>query len=343
MILLLGTLLFTFLSYYFACLASTGTKQKILYTGLFVVFSIALRVVLDVTLNNDYYYYYDFKIFHKPTSFLSFLVNEPYLYSVYAFFTFFFDAKKEVFLAMYWFNFLITTLFFIWLLYRKDVAMWKKMILFVFHYFLFGFVVLRNGPAYMLFALYFYYTFRSKKFNWILITPLMHISSCLLLVTYFHKWKNYFKGLLFAGIFITLFFLVLKPYLASIAAFTSIVSKIEIYSQGMPVVGFMHVLFFLFIFSLFLAGFLLYRKKMFHPILVTTLLFYGVTFFINPVVAHRFSPYVIFALLLFPFDTLKNEKMVVLLNRLTILLFPIFVYTLFNTHQHQLFMDVFIS
>lgn len=343
MILLLGTLLFTFLSYYFACLASTGTKQKILYTGLFVVFSIALRVVLDVTLNNDYYYYYDFKIFHKPTSFLSFLVNEPYLYSVYAFFTFFFDAKKEVFLAMYWFNFLITTLFFIWLLYRKDVAMWKKMILFVFHYFLFGFVVLRNGPAYMLFALYFYYTFRSKKFNWILITPLMHISSCLLLVTYFHKWKNYFKGLLFAGIFITLFFLVLKPYLASIAAFTSIVSKIEIYSQGMPVVGFMHVLFFLFIFSLFLVGFLLYRKKMLHPILVTTLLFYGVTFFINPVVAHRFSPYVIFALLLFPFDALKNEKIVILLNRLTILLFPIFIYTLHIAHKNKLFIDVFIK
>ena len=343
MIEILVTLLFTFLSYYFACLAATNSNQKIVYTSLFVVFSVALRVVLDVTLNNDYYYYYSFGIFHKPTGFLSYLLNEPYLYSVYAFFTLFLEAKKEVFLAMYWFNFLIATLFFIWLLYRKDVEMWKKMILFVFHYFLFGFVVLRNGPAYMLFAMYFYYAFRGKKFNWIWITPLMHISSCLLLVTYFHKWKNYYKGLVLATVFIGVFFLIMKPFLASIDAFKSILSKVDIYSKGMPVVGFMHILFFMFISGLFLTGFLLYKKKMLHPILVTTMLFYGITFFINPIVAHRFSPYVIFALLLYPFDTLKNEKIVILLNRLTILLFAIFLYTLNTAHRKQLFVDVFIK
>ena len=343
MIEIIGTLLLVFLSYYFACLVSTDRNQKIVYTSLFVVFSVALRVVVNVTLNNDYYFYYSFGIFHKPTGFLSFLLNEPYLYSVYAFFTLFFEAKKEVFLAMYWFNFLIATLFFIWLLYRKDVEMWKKMILFVFHYFLFGFVVLRNGPAYMLFAMYFYYAFRDKKFNWILITPGMHISSCLLLVTYFHKWKNYFKVLVLASVFIAVFFLLMKPYLASIDAFKSIVSKIDIYSQGMPVVGFMHLLFFMFICSLFLAGVLLYKKKMLHPILITTMLFYGITFFINPIVAHRFSPYLIFALLLFPFDTIRNEKIVVLLNRLTVLLFPIFIYTLHIAHKNKLFVDVFIN
>lgn len=343
MIEILGTLLFTFLSYYFACLASADRNKKIVYTSLFVVFSFALRVVVNVTLNNDYYLYYDFRIFHKPTGFLSFLVNEPYLYSVYAFFTLFFEAKKEVFLAMYWFNFLISTLFFIWLLYRKDVEMWKKMILFVFHYFIFSFVLLRNGPAYMLFAMYFYYAFRDKKFNWVLITPWMHISSCLLLVTYFHKLKNYFKVVLFAGLFTGVFFLLMKPHLASIDAFKSIVSKIDIYSKGMPVVGFMHVLFFMFICSLIAAGFLFYKKKMLHPILITTMLFYGITFFINPIVAHRFSPYLIFALLLFPFEAFKNEKIVVLLNRLTVLLFLIFIYTLHTAHKNKLFMDFFIK
>lgn len=343
MIEIIGTLLFTFLSYYFACLAATNSNQKIVYTSLFVVFSVALRVVLDVTLNNDYYYYYSFGIFHKPTGFLSYLLNEPYLYSIYAFFTLFLEAKKEVFLAMYWFNFLIATLFFIWLVYRKDVEMWKKMILFVFHYFGFGFVVLRNGPAYMLFAMYFYYAFRDKKFNWVLITPWMHISSYVMLVTYFHKWKNYFKALLVASAFIGVFFLLMKPFLASIDAFKSIVSKIDIYSQGMQVVGFMHVVFFLFICSLFSAGFLLYKKKMLHPILVTTMLFYGITFFINPIVAHRFSPYVIFALLLYPFEEISNNKIVLLLNKFSILLFPIFIYTLHIAHKNKLFVDLFIK
>ena len=135
----------------------------------------------------------------------------------------------------------------------------------------------------------------------------------------------------------------MKPFLASIDAFKSILSKVDIYSKGMPVVGFMHILFFMFISGLFLTGFLLYKKKMLHPILVTTMLFYGITFFINPIVAHRFSPYVIFALLLYPFDTLKNEKIVILLNRLTILLFAIFLYTLNTAHRKQLFVDVFIK
>ena len=85
-----------------------------------------------------------------------------------------------------------------------------------------------------------------------------------------------------------------------------------------------------------------YKYKMLHPILITTLLFYTITFFINPIVAHRFSPYVFFALLLFPFDKIKNEKMVLLVNKLTIVLFPIFVYSLFNAHRTESFRDIFI-
>ena len=195
----------------------------------------------------------------------------------------------------------------------------------------------------MLFAMYFYYAFRGKKFNWVLITPWMHISSYVLLVTYFHKWKNYFKALLVASLFIGVFFLIMKPFLASIDAFKAIVSKIDIYSQGMQVVGFMHFVFFLFICSLFLTGFLLHKKKMLHPILVTTMLFYGITFFINPIVAHRFSPYILFALLLYPFEEISNNKIVVLLNKFSILLFPIFIYTLHIAHKNKLFVDFFIK
>lgn len=343
MILIFLLLLLVFGSYYSTALSTFKSRNWAIFTGCFILFSAFLRQQIDVNLNNDYYLYYDFEIFHKPTSFLSYLLNEPYLYSVYAFFTLFIEGKKEVFLAMYWFNFVINTLFFIWLLFRTDIEMWKKMLLFVLHYFLFGYSVLRNGPAYMLFAMYFYYTFRDKKFNWVLLTPFMHISSLIVLVTYFHKWRWYFQLLFITPLLLLATFVLSKPFLAKISAFGSILSKIDIYSQGMPVIGFLHILFFLFISLLVVTGFVFYKSKMLHPILITTMLFYGVTFFINPIVAHRFSPYIIFALLLFPFEKMRNEKWVTVLNKLTILLFLLFVYSLFNAHRTESFRNIFLK
>lgn len=343
MIVILGSLLLTFLSYYFACLASADRTKKKIFLVSFLISSILLRIIINVNLNKDYYFYYNFDIFHKPTSVLSFLINEPYLYSLYAFLTLFIDSKKDVFLTMYWFNFIINTLFFIWLLYRKDIEVWKKMLLFVLHYFIFGFVVLRNGPAYILFAMYFYYTLRNKKFNWILITPLMHISSGLMLVTCFYKWRHYFKALFLLPIFLLLSFLVLKSYLVSLHDFDRILSKITIYSAGVPINSVMHVSFFLFILVLTSLSFLLFKKKILHPILVTTLFFYVFTFFISPIVAHRFSPYVLFALLFFPFEEIQYIKTMRILNRFSILLLPIFIYTLLNTHKANLYIDSFIK
>lgn len=343
MTVILIMVLFTFLSYYFACIFFANTQKKILFAGIFILCSIIVRVIINVNLNNDYLLYYNFDIFKKPTSLLNFILNEPYLYSVYAFFTLFLDSKKDVFLALYWFNFLVSTLFFIWLLFRKDLEAWKKMLLFVLHYFLFSFVLLRNGPSYILFALYFYYVFRDKKFNWVLITPFMHISSSVILVTYFHTWRYYFKALIVGVIVAFCLFFILKPFLSSIAAFDSILHKISVYSLGMNEVGILHILFFLCISFLFIMGFVFYKEKIFHPVIITTFIFYAVTFFINPIVAHRFSPYVIFALLLFPFDKISNEKRMVLLNKLAILLFPLFLYSLFNAHRTEDFRQIFIK
>jgi hypothetical protein len=98
----------------------------------------------------------------------------------------------------------------------------------------------------------------------------------------------------------------------------------------------MHFVFFIFIFSLVLMGVLLYKSKMLHPILVTTVLLYGISFFVNPIVASRFSPYLLFALLLFPFEKNRNIKILFLVNRLSILFFPIFLYSLFLAHKARL-------
>ncbi|MBC7845853.1 MAG: hypothetical protein H7Y10_05130 [Flavobacterium sp.] len=323
----------TFVFYYLASFDSSNSKYKLPLVICFVLSSFVLRLLLRPELNNDYDLYFNFKIFQKPTSFLSIFMGEPYLYMVYAFFKLFTNDKELVFLCMYWFNFLVGTMFYVWLLTRKDVQMWKKMFLFSCYYFFFSFVLLRNGPAYILFAYYFYYVFRGRRFNWILLTPLMHMSSWLLLVTLFHDKKHYFTIFVVLFILTALSYFILFPVLSEMAAFDKIVFKINTYASGMPIVGIIHKLFFVLITILILSGGLVYKKKMLNPILVTTLVFYYVTFFINPVMGFRFSPFVFLALFLFNFEELKNEKIIRFMNLFTVLLFPCFLYALFHTHH----------
>lgn len=341
MILIFSALFITFLFYYFACLTCSNSKRNKLFILCFVVSSIALRLIMHVSLNNDYLLYYNFQIFHKPNSFFSFLFNEPYLYSIYSVYNFFLDSKENVFLGMYWFNWLISSAFFVWLIRRLDVEAWKKMILFVCYYFILTFVLLRNGPAYVLFALYFYYSFRNKKFNWILITPFMHISCCLLLVTFFYKSKYYFRVLVFVLLFVFLFYSFTSTFLLHVGTFESILNKISFYLKGISDISIMHKIFFMFISFLIITGFVFYKKKMLHPILITTIFIYIISYYINPIVAFRFSPYVIFALLLYPFNSIISKKKLRLINSLTIFLFPIFVFGMLKTHDTEIFIKLF--
>jgi hypothetical protein len=341
MILLLFIVLCVFLSFYLGCFDSENLTRKRVAIACFVISSIFLRILLKADYNNDYYLYYNFQIFHKPTSLLSFFINEPYLYSVYSFFKLFTPIKETVFIFMYWFNFTISTLFFVWLLLRKDIELYKKMIIFVCYYFVITYVVLRNGPVYILFALYFYYTFRNKKFNWVLITPLLHISSSLLLITFIHNYRYYFRILIILPLLLFLFVFILIPFLAAFEEFQTIISKINIYSAGMVTIGIMHKLFFIFIVLLYILGYFFYKRKILHPILVTTFLLYAVTYFINPVVAFRFSPYFIFAMMLYPLKEFFKTQKLRMLNLSTVLLFPIFVYAMFNSHRNELFMMIF--
>lgn len=323
----------TFLFYYLACFEYSNTKKKLLFIICFVICSLVLRNVIDPVLNNDFYLYYNFKIFKKPTGFLSFLINEPYLYYVYAFFDFFSDDKGVVFSCLYWFNHIITTFFFVWMLKLKDVEVWKKMLLFSIFYFFFAFVLLRNGPVYLLFALYFYYVFRIIKFNYVLFAPFMHISAILMLIVYFHKLKNYYLYFFIICILLPICFLIFKPILQEVNAFQVVLLKANEYSKLNNVAGIVDWLFFIFISFLMLAGAILYKKQIFHPFIITSAVFYYISYLINPVVAFRFSPYVLFSLLFMDFEELKNKKIFRLFNLLSIFLFPFYLFALYHTHH----------
>lgn len=114
------------------------------------------------------------------------------------------------------------------------------------------------------------------------------------------------------SIFGLIFFCVLRPYLQSIDVFRYVLVKINDYSTASVVIGYIHWLFFAFISILLLLGGTLYKKKMLHPFIVTTAIFYYVSYFVNPIVAFRFTPYILFALLFLNVGTLKAEVVKIL-------------------------------
>jgi len=328
-------ILFTFLLFMFYFLASFNTLKsdhRIMFISMFVLSSVVLRCLINPEINKDYDGYFNFNNFFEPKDFLSFFFTEPYLYFVYKFFTFFSSDPVSVFLGIYWFNLLLTNIFFIWLVTRKDIAIWKKTVLFTFYYFLFAFVLLRNGPVYILFACFFYYGYRNKNFKVVLLAPFMHISSLAIMITVFHKRKKYLLILSFLLLIVSVMLFFLMPIFNDILAFEKSLNKINTYSEDMEVVSVFHKLYFIFITLVVFTTFWIYKKKAFNPILLTTVGFYYLFFFLNPVVGFRFTPYVFFGILLFNFDGVYNNQIVKILNIVAVLLFPYFLFTLFDTH-----------
>jgi hypothetical protein len=322
-----------FVAYYLASFNTLKNGNKLFLILLYLIFAIINRLLVDVKLNKDYYGYFDLHNFDDPEDLVSFLFSEPYLYLIYKFFYLFISDKEIIFNLIYWLNFSITNAFFVWLLTRYDISVWKKVILFSFYYFLFGFVLLRNGPVYMLFACFFYYSYRNKISYNILLTPLMHLSALSLIITIFNKNTYYFKSLFFILLILFPVLLIyILPLLDSLLAFQNSMNKINSYSEEFFTVSIFHNIYFAFVSFSLAITFFVYNKKALNPILVTTAIFYYTSFFINPVLGFRFSPYVFMAILLNNFKIVFNPKLIKFMDFASFLLLAYFIFTLFDTH-----------
>jgi len=332
MVAIIGITILTFLFYFLASFNTSSATHRFVFIILFVLSTFILRIIINPELNKDYFGYFDFHDFSMPGNFMSFLLGEPYLKIIYLFFNLFTEDKVLIFLGIYWFNLMISNAFFIWLLTRTDVQMWKKILLFSFFYFLFAFVLIRNSPAYILFALFFYYSFRDKNFNWVLCTPFIHISSVAVLVTYFHCKKNYYLFLmLFLVVAATLVRFVL-PTISNSFAVEMTLSKVDTYSAEMEVVSVFHKVYFIFITSTVFITALVYKRQLLHPIILTTVFLYYISFAVNPIVAFRFVPYLLFSILFFNYIGNYNQERTRIFNIISFLLLPYFIYTLIDTH-----------
>lgn len=334
MILEITVISFLFTNYYLLCQNCVKYQNKVGYSLLFVFLSIVLRLLIPTELNKDYVGYFVLYNFEKPENLISFLVSEPYLYILYSFFQLFISDKGIVIECIYWFNLLISLYFYIWLAFRKDIELWKKIIIFVFYYFLTSYVVLRNAPVYFAFSYFFYYSFRSIRYNKIIFTPFMHISSIPLLLLIFHKSKRYYSYLI-SALVIVMPIVITKvlPIVESVEEVRSSLDKAGTYSEAMNEVGFFHKIYFCFISGIFVVGWINYQKQVLHPLIITTFIMYYLSFFVNPVMGFRFSPYVIFAITLNNFKGKYNLSAATkALNLIIFLLLPYFIFTFIDTH-----------
>ncbi len=335
MILLLTILVYLF--FYLSCFNNIKSSHKYFFLFLFLLSSILIRVLIQPELNKDFDGYFYLHNFSDPEELISFIFSEPYLYLLYKFFNTFFSNKRDIFSCIYWFNFVLTNSFFVWVATRIDLKIWKKMVLFTFYYFLFGYVLLRNGPAYILFAYFFYYSFRDRNFNKIFIAPFMHLSSLALMITYFHKKKYYYKIL--SAIFlitIPLYFFILLPILSNLDALKNSLDKLDVYSNGSDSVGLFHKIYFIFISLVLITAITFFKKEFRNPILLSTTLIYYISFFVNPVLGFRFSPYLFMSILLFNYKGEINMAFNKILDISSFVLLPYFIFTLLDTHYINL-------
>jgi len=324
-----------FFNYYFLCQNHIKYENKVFYLILFIFLSIVLRLLIPTDINKDYIGYYELYNYNNPENILSFLISEPYLFIIYKFFELFTTNKRIIIECIYWFNLLISLYFYIWLAFRKDIELWKKVVIFVFYYFLTSYIVLRNAPVYFIYSYFFYYSFRAIQYRKIFFSPFMHLSSAPFLLLLFYKSKNYFKYLFLALIlFIPILFIVVLPIIDSIEELQQSLNKVDAYTEGGSEVGVFHKIYFCFITLLFIFSWLNIKKKLFHPIIITTFIIYYISFFINPVIGFRFSPYIILVLLLNNFEGKYNfPALTKVLNLIIILLLPYFIFTFIDTHH----------
>ena len=330
----INLIILLFFNYYLLCKNYSKLGNKLIFGFFFIFTSIILRILIDPASSKDYIGYFEFYNFDNSVSLTSFLVSEPYLFLLYKFFEFFFVDKSVILVCVFWFNWVLCMFFFVWLAFRDDLLLWKKIILFAFYFFLFSFVVIRNAPVYIIYSYFFYYSYRAIKYKSIIITPFMHLSTLPLLLLFFHKEKNYFKylaiGLLF---FLALLIFKFLPIFENIDALESPLNKIDTYLEDTKQKSFFHQIYFGFISGLFILSWIFFRKQVLHPIVITTLLIYYITFFINPIIGFRYSPYVILAIFLTNFESKYEIKSLTqLLNNVILVLLPYFIYTYYETH-----------
>ena len=320
----------TFLFFYLRCIHKNPV-HKAFFIFAFIVFSFILRFSIDVSWGKDYMAYYHLYRMEKPEKLLDYFTKEPYLYLLHTFCSNLLDTRKEVFQLMFYFNFIIVNSFFIWLIWAENVRTWKKMIFFSLYYLLFSYVLLRNGIPYVIFAYFIHQIYNDKKTTKLVyLTPFMHFSSTVPIVLIFHKSKKYFYY--FTIVFSLLVSVIFVGTLLNRPELELINSKFNAYSEK-QIFSIIYYIFFAVFMSATFVAYLFLRKRFFHPVIITTLALYILVFFISPIAAFRYSPYLLTGLIFIRVDDTKYKRFNNLMDYASIVILFHFIYTFYDTHE----------
>jgi hypothetical protein len=289
------TLLFlvVFISYYFL-LKNINNNRKYFYLLVFILFSIIIKLIIPLSELRDYFTYA--KVLsdkgYKKILFADILFEPYFLFLSKILLSWF--SISQVLKFYYFFLFMLSTSFFIWIAFIEEVSFWKKYFLFNIFFILFSFILLRNGIAYMMLALFFYYLSKDRFLLSFFSALFFHITTVpvLFLSLLREKKLNFYiipLGVLIVFSFIylflnesSLFFLKYKDFKKN-SSFYNYTAHYTVFFLSLSY----------FTFCLFF-----FKKTLFNYFYFLLIFIYAVLFYFNPVMGFRFSFYILLYLML---------------------------------------------
>lgn len=316
--------LFNFVLYFIASLQKQ-LYYKIIFAFLFVISTTILRLFVQNNQLPDYDSYYSVIGSIEPEISLNILFTEPYYFQLVNYLHKYFSTEISI-NVFYGVNFLVTTFFFIWLLFVKKIHPWKKVLLFSLFYYLLTYILLRNTLAYLALAYLFYRINFKEVYKPSYAALLSHLSS--LPALFFGWFKNKNGDLLL--VFLMLLYISLFSLIINVEAF-QLYEKFSSY-QDSTEYGFsmFHKVYFYGFLFLNLVLFFFSRNIIFNYSYLPLLVTYVILQASNGVMGYRFSIYLIFYLLLFISAKKISPKLNIVLNYSSILLFFLSIYN-FNS------------
>lgn len=312
----------------YAMLCATSGKKPLFFTfGVFFLFvSYVFRTIVPLEINADYYGQYYMARSDFDFTFSS-IFSEPYLFFIYRFFKEMYKDSESSFNVIYILNFFTTSLFFIWLAFRKDLMFSAKLMLFAFFYFLFTYTLIRNSNAYILLGVFFYYFVRGRKFYPAYSSFLFHASSLPVVALSFlglkKPSKKIFLYMLLGGSIILIGL--------NTPVFSHLFSKFSAYQElDYKINKTFHYTYFLFV---LVFVYFIYKQKsraVYNVLFLSLLLLYIILFVTNPIMSFRFSVYLMLYLLLYPLDIPWEKYHGLIYFPLIIIFFAYFSYTFFS-------------
>lgn len=298
---------FNFILYYLLVLKN-NLEYKIIFSFLFIVCCLIIKNNTEVANLHDYGTYYQVIGSDVPFFSIDELFSEPYFFQISNYFYLNSHSATHTIVFFYDVNFYLTLFFFVWLSFLKNIAAWKKVVLFSLYYYLYSYILLRNTPAYVLVGILFCYLHKNKYFYPSALSFMAHLSALPILMFSVFKNKTSDKKM-----FLLLVFFFLSLNVIFRLPFFGLQDKLLVYQEdqeyGRTII---HKIYFAVI--IFVHVFLFFKKRMvvYNYTYSFIFLIYIFLQILSPVMGFRFSVYLILYLLLNPelkFDSHTERRL----------------------------------